>query len=65
LLYANELIDEKYASKQIVGLKETPRKTVKLYYSQPVEEITDIPQEQIQEAAKIIGTTKSLLSTAL
>uniref|UniRef100_A0A093XDL3 Nitrate reductase n=1 Tax=Talaromyces marneffei PM1 TaxID=1077442 RepID=A0A093XDL3_TALMA len=64
LLFANDWVDEEFVSKHVVGLEQL-KKTVEKYTPEHVEEITGVPQSQLKEAARIIGTTKSLLSTAL
>lgn len=64
LIFENGWINGTFIDKHVVGLDEL-RNTVKSYDPQRVEEITGVPAVRILEAAKIIGTTKSLLSTAL
>jgi ferredoxin-nitrate reductase len=64
LLFQNGWIDEEWCKEHVVGLEEL-REKVKKYDPKYVEIITGIPSEKLVEAAKIIGTTKSLLSTAL
>ncbi|EED18049.1 periplasmic nitrate reductase, putative [Talaromyces stipitatus ATCC 10500] len=65
LLFANDgWIDEEFVSKHVVGLEQL-RTIVSKYTPEYVEEITGVPPVQLKEAARIIGTTKSLLSTAL
>ncbi|RYP47391.1 hypothetical protein DL768_006559 [Monosporascus sp. mg162] len=64
LLFEEGWINEDYVSKHTVGVEEL-RDTVQKYTPEYVEEITGIPIEQLKEAARILGTTKSLLSTAL
>lgn len=64
LLFKNSWIDEEWISKHVVGL-EFLREKVEKYNPEMVEEITGIPAKDLKRAAHIIGTTKSLLSTAL
>lgn len=64
VLFEKGWVNEAFVDQHVVGLNEL-RRTVKSYHPQRVEEITGIPAAQIVEAAKIIGTTESLLSTAL
>jgi anaerobic selenocysteine-containing dehydrogenase len=64
LLFANGWVNEEYVSKHVVGLEQL-KKTVAKYTPEHVEGITGVPRTQLKEAARIIGTTKSLLSTAL
>ena len=64
LLFKNGWIDEDYVAKHVVGLDDL-RKTVEMYTPEYVEKITDIPRAQLEEVAKIIGTTNSMLSTCL
>lgn len=64
LLFANGWVDEEYVSEHVVGLEQL-KTTVEKYTPEHVEEITGVPQHQLKEAAHIIGTTNSLLSTAL
>ncbi|TKA66472.1 hypothetical protein B0A49_09842 [Cryomyces minteri] len=64
LLFKNGWINDDYISKHVVGLDDL-KTTVEQYTPERVKEITGVPVAQLQEAAKIIGTTKSLLSTAL
>ncbi|MCJ1247944.1 hypothetical protein MMC30_005159 [Trapelia coarctata] len=64
LLFKNGWVNEDYVAKHVVGLDDL-RKTVEMYTPEYVEKITDIPRAHLKEAAEIIGTTKSLLSTCL
>ena len=64
LLFHNNWINEDYLAKQVIGLDEL-REKVKSYTPERVEELTGIPPEDLRKAAEIIGTTQSLLSTAL
>lgn len=64
LLLQNGWIDDDFVQKHVVGL-EALREKVMLYIPEKVESITGIPTAQLKEAARIIGTSKSLLSTVL
>ncbi|KKZ67898.1 nitrate reductase-like protein [[Emmonsia] crescens] len=64
LLFEHGWIDQEFVSKHVVGI-EALRKVVDKYTPEYVETITGVSRAQLQEAAKIIGTTHSLLSTAL
>ncbi|OJD24436.1 hypothetical protein ACJ73_04203 [Blastomyces percursus] len=64
LLFENDWIDEEFVSKHVVGI-DALRKMVDKYTPDYVEKITGVPKAKLEEAAKIIGTTPSLLSTAL
>ncbi len=64
LMFKNGWINEEYVSKHVYGRDELQKKVEK-YTPELVEKITGIPAKQLIEAARIIGTTKSLLSTCL
>lgn len=64
LMLQNGWIDEDFISKHTVGLSDL-RATVENYDPATVQELTGVPIAQLEEAARILGTTKSLLSTAL
>jgi len=64
LMFKNGWINEEYVSKHVYG-KDELQKKVEKYTSELVEKITGVPTKQLMEAAEIIGTTKSLLSTCL
>ncbi|KAL2837336.1 hypothetical protein BJY01DRAFT_258393 [Aspergillus pseudoustus] len=64
LIFENDWVNEHYVSNFVVGLEDL-KKTVKKYTPELVEEITGVPASQLYEAAKIISTSGSLLSTAL
>lgn len=64
LLFENGWVDHNYLSKHTVGLEELEA-TVADYNPMAVERITGVPAKDLREAARIIGTSKSLLSTAL
>ncbi|PGH14126.1 hypothetical protein AJ79_03243 [Helicocarpus griseus UAMH5409] len=64
LLFKNGWINQEFVSKHVIGLEDL-RKVVSEYTPEYVEEITGVPTKQLKEAAEIIGTTPTLLSTAL
>lgn len=64
LMFKNDWIDRAYVEKHVVGL-EALEKTVSEYTPEKVEEITGVAATKLQQAAQIIGTTPTLLSTAL
>lgn len=64
LLFQNGWVNEKYVSRHVVGMDDL-RKTVEKYTPEFVESITGVPADQLVETARILGTTESLLSTAL
>lgn len=64
LLFKNDWVNEEYIAKHVVGV-EALREVVEKYTPSYVEDITGVPASQLEEAAMIIGTSKSLLSTAL
>ncbi len=64
LLFQNGWIDEKFVESHVIGLDDLRQKVLP-YTPEKVESITGIPAAQLKEAAQIIGTTKTLLSTAL
>ncbi|KAL2138667.1 hypothetical protein VTI28DRAFT_6390 [Corynascus sepedonium] len=64
LMFKNGWIDEDYVSKHVIGRDEL-EKVVADYDPETVAKITGVPASQLEEAARIIGTTKSLVSTAL
>jgi len=64
LLFRHGYINDEFLSKHVVGLDKL-RETVQLDTPSRVERITGVPAKQIEEAAHIIGRTKSLLSTCL
>lgn len=64
LLFKHGLVNEEYVSKHVVGIEEL-RETVEKYTPEHVHGITGVSPDQLMEAARIIGTTRSLLSTAL
>jgi ferredoxin-nitrate reductase len=64
LLFENDWINYEWVEEHTVGL-ETLRKTVKEFAPDVVEKITGVPVADLKKAAEILGTTKTLLSTAL
>lgn len=64
LLFKNGWINEDYLAEHVVGVDELA-KTVAESSPDVVEKITGVPAAQLKQAAEVIGTTKSLLSTAL
>jgi len=64
LLFANDWVDYDWIGKHTVGV-DALKDTVKEFTPNVVEQITGVPREDLQKAAEIIGTTKTLLSTAL
>lgn len=64
LLFQNGWVNEKFVSRHVVGMEDL-RKTVEKYTPEFVESITSVPADQLVETARILGTTESLLSTAL
>ncbi|KAF1838463.1 nitrate reductase [Decorospora gaudefroyi] len=64
LLFENDWVDYEWVEKHTVGL-DALKDVVKKYTPDHVEEITGVPAEDLKKAAEIIGTTRTLLSTAL
>lgn len=64
LLFKNGWINEDYVSKHCMD-RDALEQKVSTYTPEKVEELTRVPKAQLQEAAKIIGTSPSLLSTCL
>jgi anaerobic selenocysteine-containing dehydrogenase len=64
LLLKNGWVDKEYISKHVVGFEDL-HKVVDQYTPEYVEQTTGVPVTQLEKAAEIIGTTTSLLSTAL
>ena len=64
ILFSEGWIDETYISKHCIGRDDLEQK-VSGYTPEKVEEITHVPAAQLREAARIIGTSPSLLSTCL
>jgi anaerobic selenocysteine-containing dehydrogenase len=57
-------IDKEYIEQHSIGFEDL-KTTVSHYPPEKVEEITGIPVEKLQAAAKVIGSAKTLVSTAL
>ncbi|GKT41512.1 nitrate reductase [Colletotrichum spaethianum] len=64
LLFKNGWINQDFVSKHVIGLEQLEQ-TVLDYTPEKVEEISGIPAKDLKEAAKLIGNSNSLLSTAL
>jgi ferredoxin-nitrate reductase len=64
LLFRNGWIDKDFLEQHVIGLDDLRQKVLP-YTPEKVEVITGIPAAQLMEAARLIGTTKSLLSTVL
>ncbi|KAK4122019.1 hypothetical protein N657DRAFT_576760 [Parathielavia appendiculata] len=64
LMFKNRWINEDYVSAHVFG-RDDLEKVVAKYDPETVERITGVPAMQLEEAARIIGTSKSLVSTAL
>lgn len=64
LLFKNGWINEEYVKRHVYGIEEL-REKVKKYTPELVEEYSGVPAKLLLQAAEIIGTTKSLLSTCL
>lgn len=64
LMFKNGRINKDYVSKYMYGRDELQKKVEKCT-SELVEKITGIPAKELIEAAKVIGRTKSFLSTCL
>ncbi len=64
LIFKNGWVDEGYVSKHVSNV-EGLREKVMDYPPEKVSKITGISQERLEEAARIIGTSETLLSTCL
>ena len=64
VLFRDGFVNEEWCSKHVVGLEKL-RETVRLSTPTRTEHLTGVPAAQVERAAKIIGHTKSLLSTCL
>jgi ferredoxin-nitrate reductase len=64
LLIKNGNIDEDFIQNNTVGFKELEKQTAK-WTPELVEKVSAVPADLLIKAAKIIGTAKTLLSTAL
>jgi len=63
-IIANGWVDTDYIEKHTVGFSELEER-VKNYTPAVVAEICDVPEEDIREAARILGQAERLLSTVL
>jgi ferredoxin-nitrate reductase len=63
-LIENGWIDERYVRDHTLGFEEL-RATVEPYRIEHVAEICEVPEEDVREAARIVGTAERLLSTVL
>jgi anaerobic selenocysteine-containing dehydrogenase len=63
-IIANGWVDSDYVAKHTVGFPELEER-VKNYTPAVVSEICDVPEEDIREAARILGQAERLLSTVL
>ncbi|WP_214415344.1 molybdopterin oxidoreductase family protein [Sphaerisporangium fuscum] len=63
-ILAHGWIDEDYLRRNVVGFEEL-RKTVDQYPVEEVARICDVPESDLREAARLIGTAERLLSTVL
>lgn len=57
-------VDRAYVDRHTMGFEEL-KKTVASYTPEKVEALSGVPAEQLRAAAQILGTTRSLVSTAL
>ncbi|HUP12151.1 MAG TPA: molybdopterin-dependent oxidoreductase [Niastella sp.] len=64
LIIQSNAIDKAYIDSHTVGFEEL-KKTASRYTPELTEEITGIPTGKLKEAAQILGTTSSLVSTVL
>src|SRR4051812_35704789 len=64
LLLKHGWVNEEYVSKHVSNVEGLKEKVME-YPPDKVSKITGVPQEQLEEAARIIGTSESLLSTCL
>ncbi|BDD63130.1 hypothetical protein MPDQ_002356 [Monascus purpureus] len=64
LLFQNGWVNDEWVSQHTCGV-EGLKKVVEKYTPDVVEEITGVPSKDLEEAARIIGTSKALVSTAL
>lgn len=64
LIIENGYIDSEYIKEHSTGF-ELLRKTVSKYTPEKVQELTGIPVYKLRAAAEILGSAKSLVSTAL
>lgn len=64
LMFKNGWVNHEYVSKHVVGLEEL-KTVVSEYPPEKVSAITGVPISQLEQAARTLGTTKSLVTTAL
>lgn len=64
LIFKNGWVNEGYVEKYVIGIDKL-REVVSQYTPELVERITGVPAADLKAAATIIGTSESLLSTAL
>ncbi|KAH7018595.1 uncharacterized protein B0I36DRAFT_377740 [Microdochium trichocladiopsis] len=64
LLFENDWINHHFVRDHVCGL-ESLKDTVKDYTPDKVEQITGVPADLLYKAARIIGTSRTLMSTAL
>jgi len=64
LLFDGEYEDKEFIEKHTVGIEEL-RQKVEQYTPEHVEQISGVPVDTLKKAAKILGESKTLLSTAL
>lgn len=64
LLIQAEHIDQAYIDAHITGFEEL-KEIVSKWPPERVEEVSGVPARKLREAAEILGTTKSLVSTVL
>ncbi|MGV3502395.1 MAG: molybdopterin oxidoreductase family protein [Adhaeribacter sp.] len=64
LIIAAGQIDQAYIEAHTVGFEEL-KKTVGKWTPEKVEQVSGVPAAKLREAAHLLGTTSSLLSTAL
>jgi ferredoxin-nitrate reductase len=64
LLIQSEHINKQYIEAHTIGFEKL-KETVSKCTPEMVEEISQVPATQLMEAAEILGTTKTLLSTVL
>lgn len=57
-------MNKEYVEKHTIGFEDL-RKTVEKYTPERVEKITSVPADDLRKVAHILGTTPTLLSTAL
>jgi ferredoxin-nitrate reductase len=63
-LIQNGWVDERYVREHTLGFEQL-RETVEPYSVERVAQICEVPQQDLREAARIVGTAERLLSTVL